>query len=289
MKTIDTLIPDIYQLVGDSDALSETFSGELNQYLSRSVSDRIGEYAAQRGPSPKLRMSKLGPRCPRSLWYSANHPELAQAIPPWAKIKFAYGHLVEALALTLARAAGHTVEGEQSHVEVDGISGHRDCIIDGCVVDIKSCSSRAFIKFKDRTLAQEDNFGYLEQLDGYLVGSADDDLVTVKDHGYLWAIDKTLGHMVLYEHVKREIHIRERIRHHKAIIALDEPPRCTCETVPEGKSGNIALGVVASYSEFKFECNPGLRTFLYASGPKYLTRVVRKPDVTEIDRYGNVV
>lgn len=294
MKSIDTLIPDIYSLVGGKDALRDgtasTLSPELIQYLSAGIGCRIEEHFSQRGPGPKLRLSGLGERCPRSLWYKAHHPELAEALPPWARIKYAYGHLIEALAITLAKAAGHTVEGEQGHVEVDGVPGHRDCIIDGCVVDVKSCSSRAFIKFKTGKIRQDDSFGYLEQLDGYLVGSTNDDLVTVKDRGYLWAIDKQMGKMVLYPHDKREIHLRERIRDRKALIALDRPPRCTCEEVPFGQSGNIALGSIAKYNEFKFECFPQLRAFLYGDGDVvYLTKVVRKPDVPEIDRFGNII
>jgi len=95
--------------------------------------------------------------------------------------------------------------------------------------------------------------------------------------------------MYLYEHHLRETHIRERIRHYKDIVALDRAPSCTCETVPDGKSGNIRLGTVASYNAFKHSCWPQLRTFLYANGPVYLTKVVRKPDVIEIDKFGNVV
>jgi len=297
MKSIHTLIPDIYELVGGRNAERNgegpTISRELAEQLSGGVADRIYEHFAQSGPGPKLRMSALGQVCPCSLWYRANKPELAEALPPWAKIKYAYGHIIEALAITLAKAAGHTVEGEQDVVELDGVKGHRDCIIDGCVVDVKSASSKSFIKFKDGSIRENDNFGYLEQLDGYVVASANDPLVRVKDKGYLLAIDKTLGHMALYEHVVREDHIRKRIRDHKSIIALDRPPRCTCEEVPYGASGNIALGPIASYNPFKFSCKPHLRVFLYKERngfkPVYLTKVVRVPDVTEIDRLGNVI
>lgn len=213
----------------------------------------------------------------------------AEPFPPWALVKFTYGHILEALAIAMAKAAGHEVTGEQDAVSVDGIVGHRDCVIDGCIVDVKSASSRMFQKFKDRTIASNDPFGYLDQLDGYLVGSMDDPLVRVKDKAYLLVIDKTLGHLILYEHTIRETNIRERIRAYKDIVALDRPPSCTCEEVSDGKSGNLKLGVRASYNAFKYCCRPKLRTFLYASGPVYLTRVIRRPDVTEIDKYGRIV
>lgn len=195
----------------------------------------------------------------------------------------------------MAKAAGHEVTGEQDELFVDGVKGHRDCVIDGCLVDVKSCSSLSFEKFRNKSLAENDTFGYLDQLDGYLVGSLDDDLVRVKDRAYIWAIDKQLGKMCLYEHRLRDSSIRSRISDYKRIIELPEPPRCTCETVPDGKSGNIKLGVKASYNAYKHFCFPKLRTFLYSSGPVYLTKVVRRPKrsdgslITEIDKDGRIV
>jgi hypothetical protein len=171
---------------------------------------------------------------------------------------------------------------------VDGVVGHRDCVIDGAIVDVKSSSSRGFQKFKDKTIAQADDFGYLDQLDGYILGSADDDLVRVKDRGYLLAIDKTLGHMCLYEHRLRARSIRDRIESYKRIVQLANPPECLCETIADGKSGNIKLGTKASYNSYKHCCFPNLRTFLYSSGPVYLTKVVRTPDVTELIRQPQV-
>lgn len=266
------------------------FDQELAMGLSTDISLRLQDsFGQHNGPRATLRLSKMGPQCPCALWNSVHHPELAEALPPWAKIKFAYGHVLEALVLCLARAAGHSVEGEQDEIILDGIVGHRDCVLDGCIVDVKSCSSRMFQKFKDKTIQNDDPFGYLFQLDGYCVGSADDPLVTVKDKAYNLCIDKTLGHLCLYEHTIRETLIRERIRDHKAIVSLNRPPTCTCQTVPYGAAGNIALGMRASYSEFKFECFPQLRTFLYSSGPVYLIKVVRKPDVPEVDRWGKII
>jgi len=231
----------------------------------------------------------MGPICPKALWYSIHHPEMAEDIPPWAKIKYAFGHILEALAICLAKAAGHEVTGEQDELVCDGIKGHRDCVIDGCIVDVKSCSSRSFAKFKDGSIVQDDSFGYLDQLDGYVVASADDPLVRVKDKGYILAIDKQLGRMFLYEHRIRPDRIRERIRSSKEIVASDQCPPCQCRTIEDGKAGNIRLDVKASYSAYKHCCFPNLRTFLYSDGPRYLTKVVRKPDVTEIDKEGRIV
>lgn len=285
MKTIQTLIPDIQELLKSDGWMTE----ELSKEFAHEVSQRLQEQFKERTQTPTLRLSKMGPECPCALWHSIHTPGEAEPLPPWAKFKYSFGHIIEALAITLAKAAGHEVTGEQDELNVDGVSGHRDCVIDGCVVDVKSSSSFGFGKFKDGSIKHNDSFGYLDQLDGYLVGSLNDPLVRTKDVGYLLAIDKQLGHMVLYEHRLREDHIRQRIRDYKSIVNLTQSPDCTCETVPDGKSGNYKLGIKASYSPFKFSCFPHLRTFLYSDGPRYLTKVIRKPDVIEIDRYGKPV
>lgn len=286
MTSINTLIPDIYALVKRKDGW---FDEELAKYLSVDIAGRLQKSLSEQQRTATLRLSQMGPRCPCALWHSIHKPELAEPLPPWAEIKYSYGHVLEALAITLAKASGHEVTGEQDAVEVDGVVGHRDCVIDGCIVDVKSASSISFNKFKDKTIRDNDTFGYLDQLDGYLVGSLGDPLVRDKERAYILAIDKTLGHMCLYEHRLREDNIRQRIVEYKQIVERPEPPRCECKSVPEGKSGNLKLDVKASYSPFKYACNPKLRTFLYASGPIYLTHVVRKPDVPEINRDGQIV
>lgn len=291
-KSIYRLIPDIYQLIQRKDGW---FTDELANTLSQEISLRLQKSFNEDKGAGTLRISRLGNQCPCALWHSLHTPELAEAMPPWAEVKFAYGHILEALAIALAKASGHEVVGEQDEVCIDGVLGHRDCVIDGCVVDVKSCSSIAFRKYKDKTLNESnDSFGYLEQLDGYVVASHSDPLVSVKDKGYILAIDKTLGHMALYEaRVRRtdngEFKIKQRIAEFKRISEQLSPPICNCETVSDGKSGNIKLGIKASYSSYKYCCFPNLRTFVYSDGPRYLTHVARKPDVLEVNKHGQPV
>lgn len=285
MKFINSLVSDIYQQVEKKDGW---FNPELARSLSDDIAVRLASQLGQEVRKPTLRMSQMGPKCPRALWHSIHTPELAEALPPWAEIKYSFGHILEALAVTLAKAAGHEVVGEQDELHLDGITGHRDCVIDGCVVDVKSCSQPAFRKLKEKTLANDDSFGYLEQLDCYTVASLDDPLVRVKDKAYILGIDKVLGHMVLFQHEIRFNHIKQRIAKYKEIVARDTAPACECGTVSIGESGNIALDTRASYNLFKYCCKPNLRTFLYARGPQYLTHVERVPDVPEIDRQGRL-
>lgn len=283
---ISTLIPDVQYLLKRKDGW---FSPELSKEFAHEVETRLSAQYNKAEKAPSLRLSQMGPRCPCALWHSIHTPGEAQPLPAGAEFKYSYGHIIEALAVTLAKAAGHDVSGEQDLLVVDGIPGHRDCVIDGNVVDVKSSSSFGFQKFKDGSIRLDDSFGYLDQLDGYLVGSLEDPVVQVKDRGYLWAIDKTLGHMCLYEHRLREESIRNRIREYKEIVQRYSPPACECKTIPDGKSGNVKLDTKASYNAFKYCCLPHLRTFLYSDGPRYLTTVVRKPDVTEVDKNGKIV
>lgn len=275
LTNIRTLIPDIRRLLASR--------GEIDIPMII--------HFGERKEKPTLRLSKMGPICPKHLWHSIHTPDLAEALPPEAIFKFSYGHTIETMAIALAKEAGHEVTGEQDELVVAGIKGHRDCVLDGYIVDVKSCSSRMFEKFVKKTIATDDPFGYLDQLDGYMVGSVEDDLVRVKDVAFIWAIDKTLGKMVLYEHRLREDSIRSRIEDHKRVVSSPQPPDCTCGIVADGKSGNYKLDVKASYSPFKYVCQPRTRTFLYSDGPRYLTTVARRPaiDIIELDKSGRRV
>ncbi len=286
IKNIHTLIKDIYNVIESKDGW---FTEAVAEGFTRQLGPSLIQSAGRADEVPRLRLSQMGDRCPSALWHSIHSSGLQESLPASARIKYTYGHVIEALVIAMAKAAGHEVTGEQDAVYVDGIRGSRDCVIDGCVVDVKSASSMAYQKFKTGSIKMDDPFGYLAQLDGYVVGSLDDPIVRVKDRGYLLAVDKTLGHMCLYEHRIRPEFIRERIRAYKDIVSLDTPPGCTCEVVADGKSGNIKLGMRASYSPQKHLCFPNLRTFLYAAGPVYLTKVVRKPDVVEVDKNGKHV
>lgn len=284
---INSLIDDIYHTVGTRKGW---FDKALSMDFANDVALRLSSTLGEERAAPKLRLSAMGPKCPKQLWHSIHTPHLAEEFSAPALIKFSFGHILEALAITLSKASGHEVTGEQDAVYVDGITGHRDCIIDGCIVDVKSTTSLSFQKFKDKTIAENDSFGYLDQLDGYMVGSGNDPLVRNKSVGYLLAIDKQLGRMCLYEHHLRERSIRTRIAEYKRIVEASLPPACLCGTVPDGKSGNIKLDTRASYSNFKHVCFPNLRTFLYAKGPVYLTQVSRIPrDVPEVNSSGKYV
>jgi len=278
MKDISTLVEDIYGLFNSDYIPLDKAVSEFGAALSKKISTRLSD---ERG-RPTLRLSNLGSKCLRQLYYTINEPEKMEPLPPEARMKFLYGDILEELLLFLAKEAGHQVEGEQDALSLDGVLGHRDAIIDGMVVDVKSASSFSFKKFANHLKPDDDAFGYLTQLSSYVKASENDERVIYKGSGAFLAIDKTLGHIVLDIHNFGPVDFSKRIHTVRKAISSPVPPSRGYEPEPEGKSGNQKLGVNCSYCSFKNECYPRLRTFLYSYGPVFLTRVEREPNVPEI-------
>lgn len=277
MKTIDTLIPDIEALFDGHDCSDEKLDIFMDT-LKAQIKRTFAGYKEQRGGT--LRMSNIGKPCHRALWYDVRGFE-AEPLSPSAKMKFLYGHIIEALIIYLAKEAGHEVQDEQMRVQLDGINGSIDCIIDGVLVDVKSASSYSYKKFKDGTLADNDPFGYLAQLSGYRAA------VGAERAGFL-AIDKTLGHMCLYEpeSLPEPLSIIQATR--ASVNSEVAPERLSGASVPEGKGGNEKLSMTCSYCSYKQGCwkdaneGQGLRCFLYSTGPVWLTKVEKVPNVLEV-------
>ena len=278
-KTIDTLVPDILDVVDGK--------GGWDLAISEFFGDRLGETAMSRfNPEPReptLRMSSLGTPCTRKLWFSVNTPEAGEELRPETKLKFFYGDILEELLLSLAAAAGHTVEGCQDELEIGGIKGHRDAVIDGVTVDVKSASTYSFGKFKNHLLETDDPFGYLSQLSSYVYAAKDDPLVKDKTGGAFLVVDKQHGKLCLdYYNLEGLLKEKEKeVEDIKNVVSRIVLPPRGFRDVPEGKSGNRRLDVGCSYCSFKYACWPRLRTFLYSNGPKYLTEVKKEPMVKE--------
>lgn len=230
-------------------------------------------------------MSNLGSPCPRKLWYSINKSDEAEPLRPDTRIKFLYGDILEALIISLAKAAGHDVQGEQDTLSIGGIKGHRDCVIDGITVDVKSASGFGFSKFEKGNLRADDPFGYISQLSSYVYAGHKDNPDGVHPTiGAFLVIDKQSGRLCLdvYE-FKGELEGKEEeVEALKTMVAQDTPPDRSFVPVADGGSGNTKLPVNCSYCDFKYTCWPNLRVFLYANGPRYLVDVKRLPNVPEV-------
>lgn len=282
--SIHTLIDDIYKVVSSKDVPEGVnLEAEVERFGENCKRLMTNLFTEERD-GRKLRMSNIG-RDDRYLWNAVNNPDVQEEMTPNTYVKFMYGHLIEEMLLFLTRLSGHEVTDEQKQCEVAGIKGSMDCKIDGIVTDVKSVSSYGFRKFKDGSLALDDPFGYVAQIKGYAHSERE------TKFGWL-AMDKQNGHLtyLMYDsedtqapiYDKISYDIEEHIERVKKLVEQPEAPEHCHETVPDGKSGNQKLAVGCSYCPYKHTCWPNVRTFLYSSGPRYLTEVVNEPKVTEI-------
>jgi hypothetical protein len=281
MKTIDTLVADMENVIMGN--------GSWDDWLAQNMADTVALMAGQRfgkpqEPRTKLSMSSLGSQCDRQLWYKFNQPELAIPLRANTLLKFFYGDMIEELALCIAQQAGHTVTGQQDKMEIDGIFGSRDCVIDGMTVDVKSASPYSFQKFKSGGLREQDPFGYISQLSSYVYAAKDDPTVTNKTEGAFLVIDKVNGHICLdkYDFTEEMKGKREEVQKKKDIVASKVPPDRGFEDIPQSKtSPNRKLDMNCSYCQHKKACWPGLKLFAYSNGPTYITELKKPLQVQE--------
>lgn len=278
MPEITTIPEDIYGLF-EPDA-DHVCNEENLRVFADNVKDifrqRLGKYTPPKTP---LRFSSLG-KPDRQIWFDAHPVEGGkEALSGKTYLKFLYGDLIEQMLLFLCKEANHHVEEEQAEVESQGVYGHIDAIIDSTVVDVKSASPFGFQKFKEGSVLSNDPFGYVAQLAGYA-----NVLTPGKEAAWL-AMDKVSGEICISKLspvVIRHHPPAERIEHLKKVIASDQAPELCYQPIPDGKSGNYKLDTGCSYCSHKFRCHPGLRTFIYSNGPRFLTTVSRLPDVPEV-------
>lgn len=281
MKTIDTLVEDIHNLLDGNSPMDflDKHAEAFGERMKTLVTSRVGP--SDYGP-PSLRISNIGKPCERQVWYGIHKSDTAEPLSPSTRLKFLYGDLIEELLLFLAEMAGHKVEGQQDRMVVEGVVGHRDAVIDGVLVDVKSASTFSFKKFEQGALKDSDAFGYIGQIQTYLEACQDDPIVTDKDRCAFFVMDKTLGHICLDVHERMKVDIKAITRGKVDTMSKDTPPDRAFAPVAEGASGNQRLGMECSYCAFKKECYPQMRTFLYSNGPKFLTTVKKVPNVPEV-------
>lgn len=275
-KQLDDLPADIYALF-DPKLTHEPDEDNLNEFaetLKSIIRIRLAERENVREP---LRFSNLG-RPDRQIWFMAHPDGKEEELSSKTFFKFLYGDLIEALLLFLAKEAGHTVEREQEEVEVDGVKGHIDAVVDGVVVDVKSASPFGYKKFARQEVVYDDPFAYVAQLSGY------SNVINPGERAAWLAMDKVAGDICvspLSSSVIKDHKPEARIEHLKHMIEGPLPSLCH-DPIPDGKSGNMKLPTPCSYCKFKRRCHPALRTFLYSTGPRYLTTVAKLPEVPEV-------
>jgi hypothetical protein len=286
MKKLDTLVEDIYDKLSVlSDGNSLDIDDKTIDAFGESMKEVLSQWANPRPrDSGTLRMSNIG-KPMRQLWYDMrSESKTTERIKPSVFIKFLYGHMLEEVLLMLIKIAGHEVTDEQKEVSVSGIKGHMDCVIDGEVIDIKTASGFAFKKFYNKTLAEDDIFGYLAQLAGYEAAMG-------TNKGGFLAMNKESGEIALYRPDSFDKpDIKKKIKTVKKLIKIDTPPELCYNPVPDGAAGNMQIARGCTWCRHKFECHAdsnkgkGLRVFKYSNKYSYLTRVVKEPRVLEVTK-----
>lgn len=281
MSDINKLVKDIYSVIEGNGGWDATISEHFRKDIGDVVDSRLQTKEEERGT---LRLSNLGTPCTRKLWYQVNTPNDGEPLTPDTRFKFLYGDLLESLILSLAKAAGHDVWGEQDELFVAGIKGHRDAVIDGITVDVKSASGFGFNKFAQNNLRSDDPFGYISQLSSYVY--AGHQAAPERVHptiGAFLVVDKQSGKICLDAYdLSDMIKAKEEEAEYLKSMVVNDVPERSFEPVKDGGSGNMKLGTVCNYCQFKKTCWPELRSFAYSNGPRHLVKVARLPNVPEI-------
>lgn len=251
----------------------------------------------QTTPKTKLRtektlwFSEVGKPCSRQVWYQHHDSASAESLHPNAIVKFLYGDVVEELALMLLQASGQEVTRRQETVEVlleQGwkVRGRIDAFINGTLTDVKSCSSRAFDSYVKAGVANNDSFGYMQQLIGYAVA-------TGQRSGAFLLVNKETGamHWDHYDFTTQQL--TDWVKNANSLankIEATSPPQRNFQAAAYGKSGNEALPYQCGYCSYKATCwanecstsTGNLEGYLYSGKPVWFTKIVREPDVPRI-------
>ena len=285
-KHISTLAEDIKSLIsGISEGKSLNITDENMNVFLNNIKEAMLAWNTPRVKPDKegqLRMSSIG-KPSRQLWYDKHSPKDRKDEDTGMNLKFLYGHIIEHLVLYLAELAGHKVEDQQRKVEVEGVSGHIDSIIDGEICDVKSASSFSFKKFKSGEIVGDDPFGYHAQLSGY------ETAMGTKAGGFL-VVDKSSGDICFYKpEDMAKPNVKSLIKNLRTTLEQDTPPE-KCYEFKTEKNGNKTLATGCMFCPHKWECHSdtndgkGLRVFKYSKGLTYLTKVEKEPNVLEITR-----
>jgi hypothetical protein len=280
----ETIPSDIYKmLVGKDIPVSRMAQDEIVEEFASAcaqmMTDAMGPEQIRKG---RLRLSAVGK--PDRQIYNDYHGIEGEKLQGATHLKFLFGHLTEAMLLALTKLSGHEVRDEQKACRVAGVRGSMDATIDGHLCDVKSASSYGFKKFKEGRLPYDDPFGYVGQIKAYSHSEKNPKvgwLAMDKQNGTLCWLGYDLDNLSAEMEPLLGYDIVARVEELKKLVGESTPAQCY-DAVPDGKSGNMRLSTGCSYCAYKFHCFPKLRTFLYGSGPKYLTTVSREPRVIEV-------
>ena len=280
-KKIETLLKDVQDLIETpgKHKVNQYNLSCFNQQINEAIIKSFDEHAERKRT---LRLSSAG-MADRRIWYEINHKDDHKEFLTYdRRLSFLFGHILEALLIFLIREAGHEVSSQQQEVEVEGIKGHLDCLIDGDLVDIKSASAYAFQKYATGMIKVDDVYGNIFQLASYAHAKG-------LNRAFLFVMNKVYGTLTLLELEDLDlVNPESRLKHLKEITVLPSPPVELCyEPIPYGTSGNMRLHKNCEFCPFKGECwkgangGKGIRWFKYSNERVPLVKVTKEPKVQE--------
>lgn len=178
MALITTLVQDIEKLIAEGeptvglpefDEAAITAATAVGTALVKAATREEFEVRERWG---SLWASEVGSPCTRKLYYKVSGTKPDPGTENGPKGRFLLGDIAEATVLFLARAAGHSVQGQQERVQAQygdwTVVGKRDAIIDGVSVDVKSASPYSFAQYAREGLTPaNDTYGYRYQSEFY--------------------------------------------------------------------------------------------------------------------------
>lgn len=269
MKKKKDVVSDIYKYLEKYPKVSNKDANRLAKMIAAVVQEKLQQYR-----KPSLSMSSIG-KPHRRLWMDIKYPKKPDG---QSRLKFLYGDIIEQLVIWLLQQTGHKVTKTQAKVEVNGVTGSIDLLLDGELRDVKSCSSHSFKKFKEGTLPQNDPFGYCAQLAGY------NHCFKSSRPGFI-AVNKESGEICEYlpdpgwDLPNADVVITKA----KDVVNNKRMPDTPCaKPIPFGSSGNMSVPTCCKYCSHLKKCWPEARAFKYSTGTEYLTVVKKVPNVKEI-------
>ncbi len=279
MKRIDTLVSDIRDLLEhptlkrpDRDLTLDAVNGMASAIL-KPFKERSNGYS--------LRMSSIGKGI-RKHWFESRFG--TETPDAESKMRFVMGDIMEEYLFYLAKLTGHAVTHQQHVVNIEGVEGHIDSIIDGhALVDGKTASDNNYKKFVNGLTPEKDEYGYIYQLAGYYQGLTNEgfNLDTV---GWL-AINKSNSNFGFYKFdIAKLPSAKDRIITIKKALDKDKAPEAICEGAEpkEADNGNKEMSFKCRYCPFKDKCWTDYKVYRYANGDKFFTEVTKPLRVQEV-------
>lgn len=223
-----------------------------------------------RKPEYRVRMSGVGkPLCQQKMSIREDREE---EVDYTLVMKFLFGDLIEAVAVTVLKASGVEIQGEQESVSLDiggtTLRGTYDVKIDNKIYDIKSAAPGSFsMKFAANrgynNIKKDDVFGYVPQ--GYLYSEA-----AGTSFGGWIAINKATGEWAVCEAPLVQDEDREKAltladNNIKEVLNNPTIDKCFTDSIETykdkatgtvKKTGNRLMDRTCGYCGFKKYCWP---------------------------------